>query len=387
MKILHIISSGGMYGAEAVILNMSQSLNRGPHRSILGVFSNSSQPNLQLHEAATARAIESHIVPCEGQIDLHVSRALRTLVQQTGADIVHAHGYKADVYLYLASRSLRTPIVSTCHTWYDNDLFVRLYGAIDRRVLRRFAGVVAVSEEVRQQLLKAGVPQPRVRLIRNGIDLKPFIVARNPSADAAAPRSGLTVGLVGRLSREKGIDLFLRAASAVLTQMPATNFIVIGDGPDRAALDALVRQLDIGAHVSLLGRREDMPSLYASMDIMVSASRQEGLPVALLEGMASALPLVATAVGAVPTVVRDGITGTLVPAEDIHALASAILDLLGDPQRRSIYGAAARQLIENEFSAERMTADYLHLYEEILAAKAIGSRSTARQTPGSGDRV
>ena len=364
MKILHIISSGGMYGAEAVILNMSRTLNKGPHQSILGVFSNSSHPNLQLHESAVSHGIESHVIPCKGQLDLEVPRSLRKLIQLTRADIVHAHGYKADVYLHFASRNLSTPLISTCHTWYDNDLFVRLYGAIDRRVLRCFDGVVAVSEDVKQRLLRAGVLGQRVRLIRNGIDLRPFATER--SLSERSPHS-LTVGLVGRLSREKGVDLFLHTASRVLADFPDTNFIVAGDGPDRVALQALAQELHIQHRVTLLGRREDMPALYKSMDIMVSASRQEGLPIALLEGMASSLPLVATSVGEVPTVVHHGSTGTLVPPENIDALASGILTLIRGPLRRSQYGDSARQLIADQFSADHMTAEYVNLYEQTLA--------------------
>ncbi len=384
MNILHIISSGGMYGAEAVILNMSHALNNGPHQSILGVFSNSSQPNLQLHESAASQGIESHLIACKGQLDLQVPRSLRMLVQQTGADIVHAHGYKADVYLYLASRKLRMPLISTCHTWYDNDRFVRIYGAIDRRVLRSFDGVVAVSEEVKLRLLNAGVRQERVRLIRNGIDLQPFVTERLLSSES--PES-LTIGLVGRLSSEKGIDLFLQAASRVLAEAPATNFIVVGDGPDRASLEALLRELHIEHRVSLLGRREDMPAVYASMDIMVSASRQEGLPVALLEGMASGLPLVGTAVGAVPTIVRDGSTGLLVPPENVGALSSAILTLIHDPLRRSQFGAAGRRLIANDFSADQMTSEYLQLYEQVLAGGDTLTLSSGRSATRAGDNA
>src|ERR1700722_1631827 len=145
MKILHIISSGGMYGAEAVILNISPTLNRGPHRGMLGVFSNSSNPNHQLHERAVKEGIESHLIPCKGQIDRVTATSIRELAARTGADIVHAHGYKADIYVYLALRRLGIPLVSTCHTWYDNSLLVSLYGKADRFVLRKYARIVAVS--------------------------------------------------------------------------------------------------------------------------------------------------------------------------------------------------------------------------------------------------
>jgi glycosyltransferase involved in cell wall biosynthesis len=135
----------------------------------------------------------------------------------------------------------------------------------------------------------------------------------------------------------------------------------------------LIDKLNIRDHVRMLGRCDDMPALYASLDIMVSASRREGLPIAVLEGMASRLPLVATAVGEVPTVIQDGRTGVLVPAADAELLAAAIVELLGDPQKRKRLGSAASQLVEDEFSAEQMTDDYLRVYENAIAVAAKGS--------------
>jgi glycosyltransferase involved in cell wall biosynthesis len=368
MKVLHIISSGGMYGAEAVILTMSRTLNQGPHHSVLGVFSNLAQPNLQLYDIATKEGIETHLIPCQGQIDRTVPAAIRELADRTGSTVVHAHGYKADIYVYLAMRGSQIPVVSTCHTWYDNDLTVRLYGTLDRFILRSYSGVVAVSEEVKQRLLDAGVRADRIRLIRNGIDLRPFAhsqpAPQNKSQNQLHTDRPLKVGLVGRLAPEKGVDLFLRAAAGVLSELPLTQFVVVGDGPDQAKLQALIEELGIGHNALLLGREEDMPAFYASLDLMVSSSRQEGLPMALLEGMASGLPLIATAVGAVPTVVQNGRTGLLVPPENLKELTAAILSLLQDPASRKAYGAAAREVIAEQYSAERMTDDYLQLYEQ-----------------------
>ena len=174
MKVLHVISSGGMYGAEAVILNLSRTLKERGHSSAVGVFSNSANPNLQRHENAAREGIESHLIPCKGQIDWTVTASLRELATRAGADVVHAHGYKADIYAYLALRRVAIPLVSTCHTWYDNDLFVSAYGSVDRLVLRRSARDVAISDEVKQRLLKAGVREERIRMVCNGIDLRPF---------------------------------------------------------------------------------------------------------------------------------------------------------------------------------------------------------------------
>jgi glycosyltransferase involved in cell wall biosynthesis len=368
MRVLHVISSGGMYGAEAVIMNMSHTLNLGPHCSMLGVFSNLSNPNHQLHERAVEEGIESHLISCKGQIDLTAITSIRELAARTGADVVHAHGYKADIYVYFALRGSKIPCVSTCHTWYDNDLFAFLYGVVDRFVLRKYARVVAVSDEVKRRLLQAGVREEKIHLVRNGIDLGPFDNAVPSLREDLASDVALVVGLVGRLAWEKGIDIFLRAAEQVLAEFPRAKFVVVGEGPDKDKLERLVDELDIRESVSMLRRRDDMPSVYASLDVMVSSSRQEGLPMAILEGMASRLPLVATAVGEVPTLVLNGRTGVLVPSEDADFLAAGILELLRDSGKRTRFGMAARQLIEEEYSAARMTADYLRVYAEAIAA-------------------
>lgn len=370
MKILHIISSGGMYGAEAVILNLSRTLNENSHSSILGVFSNSTNPNLQLHEAATREGIESNIIPCNGQIDWTVAESIRRLAAQTGADVVHAHGYKSDVYVYFALRKTGIPFVSTCHNWLKGGPAVSCYGMVDRFVLRSYAAVIAVSDEVRGRLLASGVSANKIHSIRNGIDLRPFEKARSSllvEGDAATP---LTVGWIGRLSNEKGADIFLRAAARVLAQCPQTRFAIVGDGPDLAMLRALTDELKIAKNVSFMGRRSDMPAVYASLDVMVSSSRQEGLPMAILEGMASGLPLVATAVGDVPTVILDGSIGILVPSEAVDLLAEGVVKLLQNADMRSSYGAASKKRVEDEFSAEKMTANYLAVYRQVVDARA-----------------
>lgn len=363
MKVLHIISSGGMYGAEAVILNLSWALNENHHSSVIGVFASSSNPNFQLHETALRENVESNLIPCNGQIDKTVIASIRNLVAQTGADIVHAHGYKADVYVYLALRRGSIPFISTCHSWFNHGLATMLYGVMDRLVLRKFAAVVAVSYEIQLKLLQSGVSKDKIHFIRNGIDLRPF---DDPIASLNRDKRKLTVGWVARLSSEKGPDIFLRAVVQVLAVYPGTRFVMVGDGPERNTLERLVDELNIRDNVSLIGRRDDMPSIYASLDVMVSSSRQEGLPMAILEGMASKLPLVVTKVGYVPNVIQDNSNGILVPPEDVKLLADAMIKLLQDEALRRRLGAAARRRVESEFSADRMATDYMRIYSEVL---------------------
>ena len=307
MRVLHVISSGGMYGAEAVILQLAAEMPAGKHgESFITVFSHAGQPPPDLHTIATEAGFSSELLHCQGQLDLGVLRALRDLATRLGIDVIHAHGYKADIYCSLAFRSKTRPaLVSTCHTWYDNDLAVRVYGAADRWVLRQFDRVVAVSTEVQGRLLRAGVSEAKVHLIRNGVNVP-------PSRDASA-RGGefgrARVGLVGRLAPEKGVDVFLRAVALLAQRGTEANFVIAGDGPDRSALEALRQELGIADKVSFLGQQRNMPDFYVTLDVQVSASRQEGLPMALLEGMATGLPVVATRVGQVPEVVLHNSTG------------------------------------------------------------------------------
>ena len=362
MKVLHVISSGGMYGAEAVILNLLRTMREGPHQAALGIFDNAANPNRQFYEAAVREGFDPKLIECSGQVDRGTVRRIRQLAAAERADVIHAHGYKADIYCWFAVRGL-VPLVSTCHTWYDTDFLVTLYGKADRLVLRSFQRVVSVSDEVTQRLLAAGVRRDRVRLVRNGIDLRPF----GGRKGGGGAEGEVVVGLVGRLAWEKGVDVFLTAAARLVDEFPRARFVVAGEGPDAERLDRMLDELKIRGRAELLGRREDMPALYRSLDIMVSASRQEGLPMAILEGMASGLPLVATKVGEVPTVVRDGVTGFVVEPEDVGALAGAMAKLLGDPALRRRFGDAGRTTIEAEYSAARMTAEYLRVYEEAIA--------------------
>jgi glycosyltransferase involved in cell wall biosynthesis len=227
---------------------------------------------------------------------------------------------------------------------------------------------VAVSEEVRHRLLKAGVLQERLRIIPNGIDLRRFRVERGPDPIDWSKDRPAVVGMVARLSAEKGVDLFLRAAAHVAGTISHARFVVVGDGPDREELEALIDQLRIRPFVLMMGRRNDMPAQYASFDILVSSSRKEGLPIAILEAMASGLPLVATAVGEVHNVVRNGETGILLPTGDPAALASAIVDLLRDRAKRRRLGSVARQWVESQYSADRMSNDYLDTYKDAVTA-------------------
>ena len=366
MKVLHAISSGGMYGAETMILTLCRAMNAAePGSAALAIFLNTSQPQTALHEAASAAGISSQMVRCDGRLDRSTAGALRALVADTGSNLLHTHGYKADLYGYFALRRSAWPLVSTCHNWTDTDRNTRIYGYLDRRVLRHFDGIAAVSDGVRHRLEQSGVGSQRIRVLPNGIDTARFHATAKP----ATPDRTLTVGFAGRLSHEKGIDIFLQVAQAILQQEPHVRFVVAGEGPERGATERALQEQGLAPHMCLLGHCENMAEVYNSFDVLLSTSRTEGLPMGLMEAMASAVPVVATAVGDVPTLLDQGKCGLLAPSLDVNAITFAALRLLRDAGLRTEVGEAGQRRVETGYSAGTMLAHYLDFYRNALETR------------------
>lgn len=366
MKVLHLISSGGFYGAERVILTLSKAMNRAGHASTIGVFHNSHRPNTEIAADAQSSNLPVELIRCNGRFDWGAVRTLRAVVQKAEPQVLHTHGYKADIYGYLAARSSDIALVSTCHGWLDNDLKDYAYGMLDRAVLRRFKMIVAVSESIATRLRGAGLPKEKIRIIDNGIDVEAFSQGQ-PTLSQRYGANQRLVGLIGRLDPNKGIQYFLAAAAVVIRSHSNAEFIVIGEGPERDNLARAARQLGIQDKVYFTGKLANMAGVFASLEIVVSSSLKEGLPMNILEALAAKRPIVATAVGAVPRVIMHEQTGLLVPPADVRALASAIIRLLNDRELGEALAARGWQIVRTHFSAEAMTAQYLSLYADVIA--------------------
>lgn len=225
--------------------------------------------------------------------------------------------------------------------------------------------VICVSEDIVTSLRQEGVPAPLLRLIPNGVSLTDV-------ADRAEARSALglapdelVVGIIGRLAPEKRHDLLLRATARLRNEGSAFRVCVVGGGVERPALERLAGDLGIEDAVVWAGEHDDAGRLAGAFDIAVLCSDFEGLPLAALEALAAGVPLVATAVGALPGLVSEGV-GISVPAGDAEALAGAIRQLLADAVLRERMGAAGRGLVSRRFSVERAAADVERIYEGVL---------------------
>jgi glycosyltransferase involved in cell wall biosynthesis len=296
---------------------------------------------------------------------LRVARRLRLI----RPGIVHTHMYHANTYGRIAAALARAPrVVATVHTTGGHRL-------LKQRLMNRLLDpmtdrTIAVSEEGRRTLLaEGGIAPGKTAVIHNGVDLRRFrlaVSAAEARARIGVPPDALVVAAVARLEPEKRHADLLEAFRRVRAETPAARLLLAGDGSLNAALRKEVDRMGMGECVALLGHRDDVPELLRATDVFVLPSSREGSPLAVIEAMASAVPVVASAVGGIPEMVGPG-AGVLFRAGDVAALTAALRQMAARPDLRAAMGAAGRERAAAEFSAERMAAQLQSLYDECLA--------------------
>ena len=303
---------------------------------------------------------------------------LRSMMRRWGPAVVHTHLAKAGALGRAAAFRSNVPVV--VHTFHGhvlqeyfsalkNQVFLRA----ERALASRTDALVAVAPEVRDELLAMGIGHPsRWHVVPVGVDTRGLLEARPDQRVARArlglPLDGPIVGCVGRLVPVKDHDTFFRAARRVLADRPDVTFVLAGDGESRDRLQRVATEM-LGDRVRFLGWVNDLPALYAAFDVVVLTSKLEGTPVALIEAAASGRPVVATNVGGVAQVVRDGNTGLLVPPRDDVAVAANVLMLLEDPEGARRMGDEGARWVHDRFSDARLADELAELYGELLARK------------------
>ncbi|MGZ4870560.1 MAG: glycosyltransferase family 4 protein [Candidatus Angelobacter sp.] len=369
VKVLQLISSGGYYGAENMLLNLCASQEKAGCQNSLLLFYNVHAPNVEFYERARRRGLSVRMVHCQGRADWRAVRQIEEYIQEDGIDLLHAHGYKADLYGYVAARRSRKPVVATCHNWVGGTAALGIYNHLDRMALKRFNALAAVSDAVAQRLLDSGVPARKIKTIANGIDVEPFERAQ-PLPPPTFDRDKV-VGMVARLDLQKGFEYLLRAVRELCGVFRELKVVIVGEGPDRKAIEDMIRQYGLQSTVILAGKQSDMPGVYAATDIFVLPSLNEGLPMTILEAMAASKPVIATKVGAIPTLIRNGETGLLVEARDTDGLRNAIARLLSDPDLCGRMGAEGHDWVSRNYTSEAMALKYRQMYEEVLGRPAL----------------
>jgi glycosyltransferase involved in cell wall biosynthesis len=324
-----------------------------------------SDPALEVHPLPLVR-------PLRPATDLRAVAASRALLRDVRPRILHTHMAKAGSVGRTAALTLRDRpvLIHTFHGHVLDGYFSRgvsaAFVAVERALARRTDVLVAVSDEIRDQLLELGIGRPEQwRTIPLGLDLDDLLDRSEPSG-VLRRELGIgdapLIGMLGRLVPIKDIETALRAVARV----PDAHLALVGDGDERASLEALRDELGLSARVHFLGWRHDIGDVLTDLDVALLTSRNEGTPVALIEAAAAGRPAVATDVGGVRAVVDDGVTGIVVPPGDVDAIAAALGTVLGDTERAAQLGAAGRDHVRDRFSGARLVADIGALYDELL---------------------
>ncbi|MEY2447664.1 MAG: hypothetical protein QOH79_1140 [Acidimicrobiaceae bacterium] len=326
-----------------------------------------------LSDPAVRVTAASLVRPVRPAADLRSFRTVRHIIRSHETRILHTHMAKAGAVGRLAAKSLGRTRPRTVHTFhghvlegYFSPVVQRSFLAAERYLARSTDVLLAVSPEIRDELLALGIGRPsQYEVMPLGLELDPFLAV---SGSTGRLRQALDldrdvplVGVVGRLVPIKSVDLMLEA----MPLLPGVHLAVVGDGEERPALERLGRDRGIEDRVHFTGWFDDIPSAMSDLDVVALSSRNEGTPVALIEALAAGRPVVATRVGGVEHVVLPDQTGVLVPPSDPAALAIAISRLLGDQDLCDRLGAAGRKHVRANFSASRLVDDMRALYREL----------------------
>lgn len=308
--------------------------------------------------------------------------ALRRALRQHRVDIVHNYLLRANLVGAVSARLARVPVVLCSKRGCHERRGFELVGA---KIGNFLADRVIVNAEAVREFVHGneGCPRDKMVVIPSGVDTDRFrrLPGTHFKGRLGLPEDRGIVGVVTRMRVRKGVEEFIRAIGRVRETQPEVHGVIVGEVSLDESLQALVRALGLQEHLSLLGRRTDMPEVLSAFDVFILSSHDEGMSNAILEAMAMEKPVVATDVGGTGEVVRHGQSGLLIPPKDPEALAAAISEVLAQPVRAREMGRLGRRIVENGFSAHAMVREMEQLYLDLAAQRGVAV-ARAAETAG-----
>ncbi|GAB5439970.1 MAG: glycosyltransferase [Fuerstiella sp.] len=366
--VCHVIHALGVGGAEVLVDHLVRRLS-DRFRGIVAVLDDVGEIGERLQRDGF---VVEHLYRAPG-IDRGCAKRLHQFAAREGAGLFHAHQY-TPFFQAMLSRGLTgsRPIVFTEHGRHFPDLPSRKRSIVNRLMLRRHDRLVGVGGSVRQALIEnEGLPSGRVEVVYNGVDLE----AMNRPSETARQRLRNEFGLesddfvcvqVARLHPLKDHGTALAAVDEARRMLPNIRLLIVGEGDERSAIESEITRRGLQQHVTLTGNRTDVSDLLAASDVFLMSSISEGIPLTIIEAMASARPVVSTAVGGIPEMIHDGKTGLLASAGDAKTLARQLQRLHQQPALRRRIVEAAAESARRRFSLTGMLNQYERMYREVL---------------------
>jgi glycosyltransferase involved in cell wall biosynthesis len=360
-------------GVETALINWVRKMDPDRFRVHVACFANPGETEKPFVQAAEARGIRVIKIPWGRRKPLlKASRVVGDLIRANKIDILHTHNCYADCVGAIAS--FRTPVktITTVYVWSALGWKRNLIQFIDRCSLGFFDRITAHCEDTYRKTLKMGFAREQVKMLTCGFEADEVIVSAEDRLrkrrELGADAGEMVLANIARLYSEKAQDFLLRAFVKIRDQAPHTRLWIVGSGPLQADLQRLASELGLESSVKFVGFVKHLEAFLPLVDIQVNSSTAEGVPLAICAGMAAGLPIVATAVGGLPEVIRNGRTGLLVPAGDEKAFVESTLRLIRDPQLGARLGSAARRFMTEDYSLDAAVERVQETYYEVLGA-------------------
>ena len=370
MRLLHVVAPAGVGGLERVVQTLTAAQREAAHdvhvAAVVGGLN--AEAEAQFSDPLLEAGVTLHRIDLPGRAYSRERAAIAAIAGSLKSEIVHTHGYRPDVVDGGAARSTGAASVTTVHGFTGGGIRNRLYEWLQRRSFRRIDAVVAVSLPLKRQLEADGIAREKLHLVVNA--WRPF----GTLLDRAAARSelglsaeGATIGWVGRISREKGLDVLLDAVASMGDSAP--RVAVVGDGPERQALELQHAARRDAGQLVWCGTVRDAARVLCAFDALVISSRTEGTPMVVFEAMAAGVPLVATRVGGIPDMVTDA-EASLVVSGDIAALSRAIRGTINQPDAAGERARLAQARLERHTNARAWADRYSEVYHAALQRRS-----------------
>ncbi len=373
-RVLHLIDSGGLYGAEKMLLTLvREQIAVGLSPLILSA----GEPGMAEKPLETeARRLGLPVESWRMKPGFNPSEALRILrwARERGYELLHSHGYKFNVLMGMWPQSVRRlPMVATLHGYVKAARFSKswLYESLDRVILGRLNRVIVVSDAMMKDIPEGLSRSSRTSVIPNGLDIDGLRQAAGQPlpagfADFIATHSPVLLG-VGRLSREKGFERLVAAFASLRADHPEAGLLIIGEGKERAALARQAQQVGVAEALMMPGYSDAVPALMQAVDAICLPSYTEGLPITLLEAMALDVPVIASDVGEMAAVLGNGEGGFVVRLDRGEDLREAVDQCLAAEVDRQARVAWARERVSRDYSGQAMGRLYLSAYEQVAS--------------------
>lgn len=361
-KLLIVTDEMEVGGTQRQIVELGRSIDRSAFDISVVYFRSGSRHVDELRELG----IDVFRIPRRGKLDLLFFFELCQHIRRHDYDVIHAFSFSGELWSWLANSVAGSArfvgSIRSVYEWYSPWQW-----AVKGLITRNSAALVANSRAgAEHAALHMGLRRQTVDVVHNCIRLPPEHVLDRTNADSGETEKGIRVLFVGRLVKHKNIECLLHAFLIVLRAIPDAKLEIVGDGPQRSAIEGLIVELDLGGHVTLFGEQTDVPRFLRECDVFVSTSYREGLSNAIMEAMSYGRPVVASNVGGNSELIEHDRSGMLFPADDHESLAAMLIELNRNPEKRAELGINARNAMTRCHDARRMAAEMERIYERCL---------------------